>query len=44
MYSFYGDSMAKATPSIAGAIKAQAKAWQKLLDKMYTDFENVAKQ
>ena len=44
MYSFYGDSMAKATPSIAGAIKAQAKAWQKLLDKMYTDFENIAKQ
>ena len=41
MYSFYGDNMAKATPSIAGAIKAQSKAWQKLLDKMYTDYEGL---
>ena len=41
MYSFYGDNMAKATPSIAGAITAQSKAWQKLLDKMYADFEKV---
>ena len=41
MYSFYGDKIASATPSISGAIKAQAGAWQKLLTKMYTDFEKV---
>jgi hypothetical protein len=44
MYSFYGESMANAVPSIAGAMKAQAKAWQKLLDKMYDDFEKVGAQ
>ena len=41
MYSFYGEKIASATPSISGAIKAQAGAWQKLLTKMYNDFEKV---
>ena len=41
MYSFYGDNMAKATPTVAAAVKAQAKAWQKLLDKMYEDYEKL---
>ena len=44
MYSFYGEKIAAATPSITAALKAQSKAWQKLLDKMYVDFENVAAQ
>ncbi len=41
MYSFYGDNMANATPTIASAVKAQSKAWQKLLDKMYEDYEKL---
>lgn len=41
MYSFYGTNINNATPTIASAVKAQAKAWQKLLDRMYTDFEKV---
>lgn len=41
MYSFYGEKIAAATPSVASAVKAQAKAWQNLLNKMYTDFEKV---
>ena len=41
MYSFYGEKIASATPSIASSVKAQAKAWQKLLDKMYEDFAKV---
>ena len=43
MYSFYGEKIASATPSISGAIKAQSGAWQKLLTKMYADFEKVEK-
>ena len=43
MYSFYGEKIASATPSIASAVKAQAKAWQKLLDKMYEDFNKLEK-
>jgi ABC-type glycerol-3-phosphate transport system substrate-binding protein len=41
MYSFYGEKIAAATPSVASAVKAQAKAWQNLLNKMYTDFEKI---
>lgn len=41
MYSFYGTQMDNGAASIASAVKAQAKAWQKLLDKMYEDFEKV---
>lgn len=42
MYSFYGENMDKGAPSIAAAIKAQSGVWQKMLDKMYSDFEKVA--
>ncbi|MBQ7321161.1 MAG: extracellular solute-binding protein [Clostridia bacterium] len=41
MYSFYGAQMDNGTASIAAAVKAQSKAWQKLLDKMYEDFDKV---
>lgn len=41
MYSFYSNNMDSGVPSIAGAVKAQAGVWQKLLDKMYTDFEKI---
>ncbi len=43
MYSFYGNNMTSGTPSIAGAVKAQAGVWQKLLDKMYTDFDKLGR-
>ena len=43
MYSFYGEKMDSGTASVSAAVKAQAKAWQKLLDKMYEDFDKVGR-
>lgn len=43
MYSFYGDPMDKGTANISSIVKAQSGVCQKLLDKMYDDFEKIEK-
>ncbi len=42
IYSFYGTNMDSGTASISAAAKAQAGVWQKMLDKMYDEFDRLA--
>lgn len=41
MFSLVSNSLIKEVPNISSSIKAESKIWQKMVDKLYSDYEKI---